>query len=148
MGGLVGFGSGGTVTKSYAMGSVRGYRRVGGIIGYNKKGTTSESTISESYATAEVGGRAISEGSTGSVGGRGKVSGLAGKNTGTVGDSYWDIETTEQSTSAGGTGLNTSEMTGSAARENMTGFDFNNTWVSRPDDYPMLAWQAEADTSD
>jgi hypothetical protein len=148
VGGLVGYGDEGAVTKSYAMGSVRGYRRVGGIIGHNKKGTTSESTISESYATGSVEGRAISEGSTGSVGGRGKVSGLAGKNTGTVRSSYWDREATGQSISTGGTGLNTSEMTGSAARENLTGFDFNNTWVSRPEDYPVLAWQAERDSRD
>ena len=57
------------------------------------------------------------------------------------------MNTTGQPTSTGGTGLNTSEMTGSAARTNITGFDFTETWkaVTDPDDYPALAWQAETD---
>ncbi|MDZ7688029.1 MAG: PKD domain-containing protein [Halobacteriales archaeon] len=34
-------------------------------------------------------------------------------------------------------------MTGSAAPNNMQGFDFTNTWetITNPDDYPILAWQ-------
>ena len=64
-----------------------------------------------------------------------------------VTDSYWDVNTTGQDDSAGGVGLTTEEMTGSAARENMEGFDFDETWeiVTNPDDYPRLAWQSETD---
>jgi len=64
-----------------------------------------------------------------------------------VTDSYWDTQTTGQPTSDGGTGLTTSEMTGSAATNNMQGFDFTSTWktVTNPDDYPILAFQAEDD---
>jgi len=38
------------------------------------------------------------------------VGGLVGVNIGTVSDSFWDIQTSGQSTSGGGTGKNTTEM--------------------------------------
>jgi hypothetical protein len=38
------------------------------------------------------------------------VGGLVGYNEGTVGGSFWDTETSGQSTSAGGTGKTTAEM--------------------------------------
>ena len=115
-----------TVTKSYATGKVTGERWVGGISGQNVFG----GTVSESYATGDV---------TGDF----DVGGLAGLNSNTVEDSYWDVLTTGQPTSDGGTGLTTSEMTGSAATGNMTGFGFTDTWVTvtDPDEYPILAWQ-------
>jgi hypothetical protein len=71
------------------------------------------------------------------------VGGLIGEGNNDVTDSYWDTETTGQSTSDGGTGLTTPEMTGTAATSNMVGFDFTTTWetVTSPDDYPILAWQ-------
>jgi hypothetical protein len=131
MGGLVGI-NGGVVDNSYATGSVSGSVNVGGLVGRNIGGT-----ITKSYATG------LTEG----VGRLGGLVGTKGKG-GTANESYWDIEATGQSTSAGGTGLTTSEMTGTAAPGNMTGFDFNNTWVSRPDDYPVLTWQAERYTRD
>jgi len=127
VGGLIGL-NGGNVTESYATGDVSGNDDVGGLVGFN------DGTVGESYATG-----------SGSVSGTDDVGGLVGFNdSGTVTDSYWDTVTTGQSTSAGnGTGLNTSEMTGTAAVSNMTGFDFTNTWdtVTNPDDYPILAWQ-------
>jgi hypothetical protein len=77
------------------------------------------------------------------------VGGLVGLKEGgsTVTESYWDTETTGQPRSDGGTGLTTSEMTGSAATNNMLGFDFTTTWetVTNPDDYPILAFQTEDD---
>jgi hypothetical protein len=49
--------------------------------------------------------------STGSVTGTEEVGGLVGYNVGgTVTNSFWDIETSGQSTSAGGTGKTTAEM--------------------------------------
>jgi len=133
VGGLVGDASG-TVSGSYATGPVNGDNRVGGLVGL-----ISDATITESYAT-------------GSVDGDNRVGGLVGlisTGGGTVSDSYWDEEKTGQTTSDGGTGLNTSEMTGSAAPGNMTGFDFTNTWetVTDPDDYPILAWELEPTAS-
>jgi hypothetical protein len=48
--------------------------------------------------------------STGSVSGSTDVGGLAGSNTGTITNSFWDNETSNQATSAGGTGKTTEEM--------------------------------------
>jgi len=137
-GGLNGFaGAGGlvgtnlvSISESYATGVVNGSTAVGGLAGRNR-----DATINESYAA-------------GRVNGSNEVGGLVGLNSddATVDDSYWDTETTGQSTSAGNAlGLNTSEMTGSAATNNMIGFDFTTTWetVTNPDDYPILAFQTE-----
>jgi len=119
-GGLVGDNFG-TIERSHASVSVDGEdTRMGGLVGLNS------GIINSSYAT-------------GPIDGSNDVGGLVGVNKGTVTNSYWDIETTGQSTSAGnGTGLNTSEMTGSAARGNMTGFNFTNTWRTVPGAYPAL----------
>jgi hypothetical protein len=54
---------------------------------------------------------------------------------------YWDLNVSEQQTSnVNATGLNTSEMKGSSAENNMPGLDFTNTWrtVESPDSYPEL----------
>jgi len=42
--------------------------------------------------------------------GDGNVGGLVGSHGGTVSNSFWDIETSGQATSAGGTGKTTAEM--------------------------------------
>ena len=124
VGGLVGSNYG-RVSESSATGSVSGSSYVGGLVGYNYGG----GTVSESYAT-------------GSVSGSSYVGGLVGGNNGgTVSDSYWDVDTTGQPTSAGGVGLTTAQMTGPAAATNMTGFDFVDTWRITQR-YPVLAWQA------
>jgi len=127
VGGLVGNNAGRAVNNSYATGSVEGDEDVGGLVGFN-----GDSTVKTSYAT-------------GSVEGNKNVGGLIGFKRGgiTVSEAYWDMNTTGQSTSAGGTGLNMSQMTGSATRSNMRGFDFNNTWVSKPNEYPILTWEQE-----
>jgi PKD repeat protein len=154
VGGLVG-GNGGMITESYATGSVDGTDDVGGLVG------TNSGTVSKSYATASVngpedvgglvgfnvGGGMVSESyATGLVDGSNRVGGLVGLNAESmVSESYWDTETTGQSSSQGGTGLTTSEMTGTAATSNMAGFDFTSTWetVTNPNDYPVLAWESE-----
>ena len=53
---------------------------------------------------------------------------------------YWDTESLGQSTTANGigTGLTTSEMSGSSASSNMSGFDYTNTWTTVTGDYPEL----------
>lgn len=158
VGGLVGTNSGGTVTESYATGDVSGGGNgVGGLLGSNG------GIVENSYATgdassdaSEVGGLVggnvgtVTESyATGDVTGDEDVGGLIGDLApgGEVEDSYWDTETTGQDESDGGTGLTTSEMTGSAAPDNMGGFDFEEVWttVTNPDDYPELR---EIDTPD
>lgn len=67
--------------------------------------------------------------------------GLASTDVGTTTGSYWDTESTDQDTTAGGgEGLTTDEMQGSEAQTNMDALDFDDTWqtVVDPDDYPEL----------
>jgi hypothetical protein len=164
IGGLVGRNSD-IVERSYATGNVSANRVVGGLVGQNG---LADAVVRDSYATGSVAGGSKVGGlaglnsdslvessyATGDVTGSGdNVSGLVGKNStsddefGNITESYWDTETTGQPNSEGGTGLNTSEMIGSAVTSNMTGFDFTSTWetVTNPDDYPILTWQTQAD---
>jgi hypothetical protein len=78
--------------------------------------------------------------------------GLVGLNySGSISSSFWDIQTSGQMTSAGGTGLTTAEMqTTSTFLE--VGWDFvdetvNGTddiwWILEGQDYPRLWWEAE-----
>jgi hypothetical protein len=120
VGGLVGRNEKGTVSYSYFTGNVTGYHDVGGLMGYNEVGS-----VGDSYSTGNVTGIEYVSGlvgvnigtmdncySTGSVTGNSSVGGLVGKKEGqdTVSNSFWDIETSGQSTSAGGTGKTTAEM--------------------------------------
>ena len=100
-GGLAGISSG-TVIASYATGAVEGSNHVGGLVGHQA------GTVTGSYATGAVSKVGSKTGS--------KVGGLVGNiNTSVqsgpwVTNSYWDTETTGQSTSAGGAGKTTSEL--------------------------------------
>ena len=162
VGGLVGFikggDSGANIEKSYSSGSVSGDSSVGGLVGYNRDNSNIYYSYSNSNVsgTSEVGGLVGSNSryitnsySTGSVTGNTFVGGLVGYNrdAGTVVDSYWNTETSTQSTSAGSAiGLTTAEITGSAASTNMVGFDFTSVWStvlatdidSSADSYPIL----------
>ncbi len=98
-GGLVGKSTG-TINASYAMGSVTvsgTSSRGGGLVGSN---WTSRGTINASYAIGSVTVSGISS----------RGGGLAGRNTGTISASYWDTQTSSQSTSAGGVGKTTSQL--------------------------------------
>ena len=153
VGALVGQNEG-TVSESYATGSVEGDLRVGGLVGANFD------TVAETYATGSVeadelvgglvgrNGETVTDSySTGSVEGNVDVGGLVGDSFGDEIDSYWDTETSGQSTSDGdATGLTTSEMQGSEAETNMDGFDFADMWDAvlesdsdtTADGYPIL----------
>ena len=126
-GGLVGWNDDGIVRDSYAMGDI--INEGGGLIGLNN------GEVRSSYAAGNV-----TEQEVQSVGGLIRTSDGIFEVT----NSYWDINATGQNESAGGKGLKTSEMTGSAARENMEGFDFGETWRTT-EEYPRLAWQTEED---
>ena len=104
VGGLVGdndsqyyrYSPGSTITASYASGYVTGGGdRVGGLVGIHKN----YSTIKTSYSTGYV------------TGGR-DVGGLIGYDAfdTTITASYWDTETSGQTTSAGGAGKTTSQL--------------------------------------
>ena len=136
VGGLAGE-NGGTITASYATGTVSGGVFVGGLAGENA------GTIAASYATGTVSGNSFVGGLVGSntsygatVGGiftlygtatitasysTGTVSGSSGGGLVGVGRgvgitaSYWDTQTSGQSTSKGGVGKTTSELQSSTS---------------------------------
>ena len=160
VGGLVGFNRRGSITSSYSTGMVTGDEDVGGFVGSNY----GDASITTSYSTGTVTGNSSVGGlvglnwfgsistsySTGSVSGNSDVGGLVGYSDYgiIIITSFWDIESSGQATSAGGTGLTTAEM-----QDPITfmaeGWDF----VGRPDGphdiwaesegggYPILCWQ-------
>ncbi|MHC4676992.1 MAG: hypothetical protein ACYTBZ_31300, partial [Planctomycetota bacterium] len=130
VGGLLGY-HGGTVISSYVEGgSVSEGRVVGGLVGWNY------GKIINSYAAESV--------SAGQL-----IGGLVGSNPqGTVLNSFWDIEASGQSTSAGGTGKTTVEMHNTNTYMD-AGWDFvgkpdgpSDIWAEPPGGgYPILWWQ-------
>lgn len=136
--------SGSSITKCYATGDVEGYEHVGGFVG----GVEVSVTISDCYAigdvtahrtdTAGVGGFCGNNAglvssfdniySVGAVIGGTEPGGLIGNKVigTTVTSSYWDTETSGQSTSDGGTGKTTRQM---YDRSTYDGWDFNTIWV-------------------
>ncbi len=159
VGGLVGFNLG-TITNCYSTASVSGYSFVGGLVGQNAL----PSTITNCYSTGSVSGNEDVGGlvgtnldtikkcyATGSVRGTGwYVGGLVGDNHsffgsgGTISNSFWDIETSRQTTSAGGTGKTTAEMQMESTFTG-AGWDFTTPiWtIDEGVDYPRLWWERQ-----
>jgi hypothetical protein len=160
VGGLVGVNSG-SITTSYSAGTVSGETGVGGLVGDNDGSITSSySTVmvtGDDYVGGLVGFNFIGSSittcySTGEVSATGwEVGGLVGDSMSReeVHNSFWDIETSGQLGSSGGTGKTTAEMqTASTFLE--TGWDFvdetaNGTddiwWILEGQDYPRLWWE-------
>ena len=118
VGGLAGFNMG-TIKQSYSTGIVSGKASVGGLIGnnYYSEITSSYSTSTVSGAQAIGGlaginfGNITSSYSTGTISGIDNISGLVGCNYyGSIMSSFWDTQTSGQSTSDGGIGKTTLEM--------------------------------------
>ena len=164
VGGLVGSTWVGTVNRCYSTGSVTGVSNVGGLAGANVQSTVSKSYSSANVTgTVRVGGLVGRNGgdgfhgtvsysySTGSVTGAVDVGGLVGWNDGSVSNSFWDMETSGQTASAGGTGRTTAEMMSigifSEALWNIIAVALNETnpaytWnIVNNVTYPFLGWQ-------
>ncbi|MBM4029088.1 MAG: hypothetical protein FJ280_27385 [Planctomycetes bacterium] len=134
VGGLVGWNQG-TVTQSYSTGMVRGSACVGGLVGSNG------GTVTQCYSTGSVSG--IGQDSW-------EIGGLVGNTyQGSVTGCFWDIQTSGQATSAGGTGKTTAQMQ-TAKTFLDAGWDFvgetkNGTediwWINEGKDYPRLWWE-------
>jgi len=136
-GGLVGTmeSSRGAVSNSYSTCNVIGSSAIGGLVGWNDQGT-----VSNSYSTGSV---------TGDLG----VGGLVGINgRGTVSNSFWDVQTSGQTRSAGGTGKTTAKMqditTFSGAGWSIIGVPNpgirNSSYIWNIADgqtYPFLSWE-------
>jgi hypothetical protein len=159
-GGLIGNSSNdGEIRQAHTAGSVQGADRVGGLVGYVGTGIPE---ISDAYSRAAVRGADSVGGlighaytgkaervySAGPVSGTGAyVGGLVGRSGGPfVSDSYWDMQTSGQATSAGGDGAagrTTAQMTYPHAADTYVGWDFQGVWQedvagSRNDGYPYL----------
>jgi len=172
VGGLVGYNCNldGSIVTSYSTGTVSGNEGVGGLVGFNYSGI-----LTDCYSTSEVNGIDNIGGlvgvthfgpiyrsySTGVVTGEENVGGLVGythpvssgrsapPRPATALNSFWDIETSGQATSDGGTGKTTAEMqTANTLIE--AGWDFvdetaNGTediwWILEGQDYPRLWWE-------
>lgn len=140
VGGLIGYHSGNSlIQNSYSTASVTGTRSggtesLGGLIG-----GTHTARVTNCYSTGLVSG------------GVNYYGGLIGYNMATVSNSFWDTQTSGQTTSAAGTGKTTSEM-----KEGIlyiqAAWDFMDETVNGTEDlwginamenngYPFLAWQ-------
>jgi hypothetical protein len=137
VGGLVGNGYyGSRISNCYSTGTVSGDSDVGGLVGTNIGcgGGSCGSSINNCY-------------STGTVIGSSDVGGLVGYySNSTINNSFWDIETSGQSTSAGGTGKTTAEMktesTFTSADWDFSYTDGNDAvWYMAMNGYPILTWQ-------
>jgi len=117
------------ISKSYSHSSIKGNSIVGGLIGSNR----ADDELKNSF-------------SSGKVMGNEDVGGLMGLNDGFVSGFYWDMESSGmdeavgRGRSTGTNALDSSQMTGSNAEENMSEFDWENVWVTT-DDYPILRWE-------
>jgi hypothetical protein len=125
VGGLVGDTEGGSISNGYAAGNATGGMAVGGLIGY-----LWQTSVSNCYAIGAVGGGNFDHG------------GLVGYNFGgSVTNSFWNIETSGQSGSSGGTGKTTLQMT---TQTTFINWDFDDTWsIIEGESYPWLQWQGE-----
>ncbi|WP_195764011.1 beta strand repeat-containing protein [Pseudoduganella rivuli] len=141
-GGLVGYNAG-SVTKSYATGSVTGGGYVGGLVGYNTgtvtdtfaNGSVSASSTDSGATHANLGGLAgTSTGTLGtsystgalSAGSFTQVHGSVGNNSGTATSLYWNNEQSGAGgTDPAATGRTTAQL---KQQSNYTGFNFSTTW--------------------
>ena len=166
VGGLVGcntiFFASGAVTKCYSEGNVIGTTAVGGLVGNNYFASVMDCYSFSTVSGIEKIGGLVGEisylgylvncYSAGLVSGIESIGGLIGaadvENV-IVTSCFWDIETSGQTTSAGGTGITTAEMQ-IASTFLEAGWDFveetdNGTedawWILERQNYPRLWWQ-------
>lgn len=128
-GGLVGHAHDNTtIVNSYATGNVNGSSSIGGLVGE----TWESLTIIDSYATGNVTGDNFSGGLLGN-----SEENVNYSEPSVVINSYYDIQTTGQNTSALGLGegKTTEEM---QQQETFEGWDFESIWQITPGSYPNL----------
>jgi hypothetical protein len=164
IGGLVGWNSG-NISNCYLMGTVSGISFVGGLVGLSYNGNISQcysmSAVSGNGYGWSIGGlvgrnydaginNCYSAGKVSSSSGSLDVGGLVGSDySGSVVGSFWDVNTSCQTGSSGGVGLNTLQMKQKAS---FTGWDFTNETANGINDYwrmcvngvdyPRLNWES------
>jgi hypothetical protein len=156
VGGLIGQMGAGTASLSYSKAQVTGSDSVGGLVGITLQ---QASIVQWCYATGDVKGTTYVAGligqvsagsvwqcySVGKVTGVQMVGGLVGyqRALAQVLTSVWDTQTSNQTTSVGGTGKTTDQM---KLIETFTttpmNWDFLNVWtICEGVGYPVLLWQ-------
>jgi len=144
VGGLVGENCDGSITNCYSTGTASGAGDVGGLVGWNFAGS-----ITNCYSTGTVSGHSDYVG--GLVGSDACLGELCPSIT-TM--SCWDVETSGQPSSDGGTGLTTAEMQ-TASTFLDAGWDFVDETENGPNDvwkmwdgydYPRLACEPGPNT--
>ncbi len=130
VGGFVGTNESSTIINCYSMGNASGTGYIGGLVGVNTL------TITNCYSTGKPSGSIY-------------VGGLVGSNSSSVNNCFWDKETSELTSSAGGTGKTTTEMKTLITFTN-AGWDFTTSpiWkinASLNSGYPYLAWAESVD---
>ncbi|AHL77234.1 filamentous hemagglutinin [Stutzerimonas stutzeri] len=147
VGGLVGWSDQGVVSQSSSTATVSGASEVGGLIGRNRA-----ASVTDAYATGAVTGTGSAIGgligstvqgttltnayASGRVTGTGGLVGNVDGDGATVTNSYWDMDSTGQASSAAGTGI---DSTNARTQATYAGFDFTDTWVMfEGDTRPML----------
>jgi len=136
-GGLVGStGGGGVISNSFATGTVSGPGNIGGLVGYHTQGAT----VTNSYAIGLVDNTG-----TGDAGG---LIGVLDNNPGPTTNSYWNTETSEITTSEGGVGRTTDQMTYPYATNTYETWDFAVIWAEDVDSdinngYPYFNWMVD-----
>jgi hypothetical protein len=121
VGGVVGDNSSGTIRDCYSFGSVLGTAGVGGLLGNNDE----SGACTRCYSATSVAGSGVTTG------------GLIGYSFGgPVTDSFWDVNSSGQTTSGGGTGKTTLEMMQEVIFIN---WDFVEIWnIGENQTYPYL----------
>jgi Secretion system C-terminal sorting domain/Ig-like domain CHU_C associated len=161
LGGVVGRTGSSSIIYSNSQGTITGTGLIGGLVG-----RAEYTPISECYSTSNVSGDEYVGGllgvfdsetllhcyAAGDVVGNTDVGGLIGLNFGTVQQSFWDTQSTGQTSSQGGTGKTYFEMQTRATFTN-SGWDFTNETANGSSDhwkmgecnnngYPVFNWQA------
>jgi len=159
VGGLIGRVAKANVVRSYSKATVQGNEEIGGLVGaiVHEYGV-----VNSCYATGDVdgnmyvgglagsviNGRLYKSYCTGVVTGNQWVGGATGSTwvLGEVIKSFWDIETSHQATSGGGTGKTTAEMYHGDTYfdPQQGGWDVSFWFICEGMNYPVFRWQVPA----
>lgn len=124
VGGVAGKNAG-SLFNVYSTGRVAGTTDVGGLVGLNASGSAVFTSFSSAQVVAPPGATTV-----------GGLIGRAETGSGTVSNSFWDLNTSGQATSAGGTGKTKTELMSAQTYSN---WDFTNTWwLSEGNTRPFL----------
>jgi hypothetical protein len=129
VGGLVGYNlDSSSIHNSYATGNVTGGGEVGGLVGFNNPNGRGTPLVENSYATGIVTQNPNANFSgwwMGTAYGLANFGGLIGYSWGQiVNNSFWNLTTSGQATSAGGSGLTQAQM---QTASSFTGWNIANT---------------------